>query len=344
MNTTAESNASPTSSPGSPPFWSPPSGVSPGFGFRVSLFRGAWVSGFAHFAAGFRSGFGFRLGGYPRFARPLSLRQYNLDLRAIVRLRTAVPVISTNMHINTSPVCIVGPSLTSRLHCRTVCIVGPSALTLSISDPRLHCQTISYLPSALLDRLHCRTICPPVCIVGPSALSGRRRRPTAAAIPQRAPRSGWRLRCVASRRAPRSTSASGAPPRTEVLELRKEYLKYVAEHGARRAACAPDHSRYAVTALCPPPCAGEQPDSEDEAISSLGSGPNAGAAASDDVIDVDEADVDEADEEEEAATDSDDSDDGGNGASIASARRSAARVARSEPTAAAPQVYQAPPQ
>ena len=50
------------------------------------------------------------------------------------------------------------------------------------------------------------------------------------------------------------------------------------------------------------------------------------------------------DEEEEAATDSDDSDDGGNGASIASARRSAARVARSEPTAAAPQVYQAPPQ
>ena len=115
------------------------SGVSPGFGFRVSLFRGAWVSGFAHFAAGFRSGFGFRLGGYPRFARPLSLRQYNLDLRAIVRLRTAVPVISTNMHINTSPVCIVGPSLTSRLHCRTVCIVGPSAL-----------------PSALLDRLHCR--------------------------------------------------------------------------------------------------------------------------------------------------------------------------------------------
>ena len=50
----------------------------------------------------------------------------------------------------------VGPSLTSRLHCRTVCIVGPSALTLSISDPRLHCQTISYLPSALLDRLHCR--------------------------------------------------------------------------------------------------------------------------------------------------------------------------------------------
>ena len=134
----------------------PPSGVSPGFGFRVSLFRGAWVSGFAHFAAGFRSGFGFRLGGYPRFARPLSLRQYNLDLRAIVRLRTAVPVISTNMHINTSPVCIVGPSLTSRLHCRTVCIVGPSALTLSISDPRLHCQTISYLPSALLDRLHCR--------------------------------------------------------------------------------------------------------------------------------------------------------------------------------------------
>ena len=102
---------------------------------------------------------------------------------------------------------------------------------------------------------------------------------------------------------------------------------------------APDHSRYAVTALCPPPCAGEQPDSEDEAISSLGSGPNAGAAASDDVIDVDEAD-----EEEEAATDSDDSDDGGNGASIASARRSAARVARSEPTAATPQVYQAPPQ
>ena len=69
---------------------------------------------------------------------------------------------------------------------------------------------------------------------------------------------------------------------------------------------APDHSRYAVTALCPPPCAGEQPDSEDEAISSLGSGPNAGAAASDDVIDVDEADVDEADQEEEAATDSDD--------------------------------------
>ena len=107
---------------------------------------------------------------------------------------------------------------------------------------------------------------------------------------------------------------------------------------------APDHSRYAVTALCPPPCAGEQLDSEDEAISSLGSGPNAGAAASDDVIDVDEADVDEADEEEEAATDSDDSDDGGNGASIASTRRSAARVARSEPTAAAPQVYQAPPQ
>ena len=42
--------------------------------------------------------------------------------------------------------------------------------------------------------------------------------------------------------------------------------------------------------------------SEDEAISSLGSGPNASAAASDDVIDVDEADVDEADEEEEAAT------------------------------------------
>ena len=61
------------------------------------------------------------------------------------------------------------------------------------------------------------------------------------------------------------------------------------------------------------------------------------------MIDVDEADVDEADEEE-AATDSDDSDDGGNGASIASARRSAARVACSEPTAAAPQVYQAPPQ
>ena len=43
---------------------SPPSGVSPGFGFRVSLFRGVWVSGFAHSAAGFRvSGFGFRLGG-----------------------------------------------------------------------------------------------------------------------------------------------------------------------------------------------------------------------------------------------------------------------------------------
>ena len=26
--------------------------------------------------------------------------------------------------------------------------------------------------------------------------------------------------------------------KTEILELRKEYLKYVAEHGARRAACA----------------------------------------------------------------------------------------------------------
>ena len=132
--------------------------------------------------------------------------------------------------------------------------------------------------------------------------------------------------------------------KTEILELRKEYLKYVAEHGARRAACARPLPLGCHRSLPPPPCAGEQLDSEDEAISSLGSGPNAGAAASDDVIDVDEADVDEADEEEEAATDSDDSDDGGNGASIASARRSAARVARSEPTAAAPQVYQAPPQ
>ena len=31
--------------------------------------------------------------------------------------------------------------------------------------------------------------------------------------------------------------------KTEILELRKEYLKYVAEHGARRAACAPPHFR-----------------------------------------------------------------------------------------------------
>ena len=187
-----------------------------------------------------------------------------------------------------------------------------------------------HLPS----RLHCWT----VCIVGQEEEADGGGDSTARAAKWLAAAlRGFKTSAAQYERKRRSATDRGPRAAQGVPEVR------------RRARCAPCRLRPTTPATlsplsAPPPCAGEQPDSEDEAISSLGSGPNAGAAASDDVIDVDEADVDEADEEEEAATDSDDSDDGGNGASIASARRSAARVARSEPTAAAPQVYQAPPQ
>ena len=42
--------------------------------------------------------------------------------------------------------------------------------------------------------------------------------------------------------------------KTEILELRKEYLKYVAEHGARRAACARPLPLGCHRSLPPPLC------------------------------------------------------------------------------------------
>ena len=111
-----------------------------GFGFRFSAAPGFRVSPIL--PLGFVRVSGFGLVGIPASpARSVFGNTISISAPLFVcglRCQSSLPTC------NTSPVCIVGPSLTSRLHCRTVCIVGPSALTLSISDPRLHCRTISY--------------------------------------------------------------------------------------------------------------------------------------------------------------------------------------------------------
>ena len=81
-----------------------------------------------------------------------------------------------------------------------------------------------HLPS----RLHCWT----VCIVGQEEEADGGGDSTARAAKWLAAAlRGFKTSAAQYERKRRSA-------KTEILELRKEYLKYVAEHGARRAACA----------------------------------------------------------------------------------------------------------